>query len=184
MRLSEDDMRKPRLHRIDDAWIADSATVVGDVHLGEDVSVWYGTVVRGDVASITIGARTNLQDLTLVHPQHDEDVVVGQDNVVGHGVMLHGRTVGNGNLIGMGSIILPGSRIGDECLIAAGALIPVRMEVPDRSVVMGMPGKVVRRVTDDEIADFRDTVRRYLGLAHDHERRRESWRSRASGSPD
>jgi len=161
-------LRSPRLFRVDGAWIADTATVVGDTTLGPDVSVWYGTVVRADVAAISIGARTNLQDLTLVHPQHDEDVEVGEDNVVGHGVMLHCRSVGNGNLIGMGSILLPGARIGDHCLIAAGAVIPVGMQIPDRSVVMGAPGRVVRTVRDDELKEFDATVERYLGLARDH----------------
>ncbi|MAG55968.1 MAG: gamma carbonic anhydrase family protein [Planctomycetes bacterium] len=161
-------MRQPHLIRYGAAFIADDATIVGDVTLGKDVNVWYGTVVRGDVAPITIGARTNLQDLTVVHPQHDEDVVVGEDCVVGHGVMLHGRTVGDRCLIGMGSILLPGSHIGDESLVAAGALVPMGMEVPPRSLVLGSPARVVRDVTSDELQMFAESVKRYLDLVREH----------------
>jgi carbonic anhydrase/acetyltransferase-like protein (isoleucine patch superfamily) len=150
------------------AWVADDATIVGDVSLGPDANIWYGTVVRGDVAAISIGARTNLQDLTVVHPQHDEDVIVGEDCVVGHGVMLHCREVGNGCLIGMGSILLPGARVGAQCLVAAGSLIQVGMQVPDRKVVMGSPARVVRDVRDDELVEFQGAVRRYLELARQH----------------
>lgn len=161
-------MRHPHLTRYGDAHVADDATIVGDVTLGVDVNVWYGTVVRGDVAAISIGDRTNLQDLTVVHPQHDEDVIVGKDCVVGHGVMLHCREVGDGCLIGMGSILLPGARIGKQCLVAAGALVPVGMQVPDRKLVMGAPARIFRDVRDDEIAGFEESVQRYLSLAQEH----------------
>ena len=161
-------MRTPHLIKQGGAYIADNATVVGDVTLGEAVSVWYGTVIRGDVASITIGPRTNLQDLTVVHPQHDEDILVGSDCVVGHGVMLHCREIGDGCLIGMGSILLPGARIGDGCLVAAGALVPVGMSVPARKLVVGSPARIVRDVREEELREFAETVERYLRLAADH----------------
>ncbi len=161
-------MRTPHLIKQGRAYIADNATVVGDVTLGEAVSVWYGTVIRGDVASITVGPRTNVQDLTVVHPQHDEDVVVGSDCVIGHGVMLHCRQIGDRCLIGMGAILLPGARIGDGCLVAAGALVPVGMIVPPRKLVVGSPARVVRDVREDELREFEETVQRYLGLALDH----------------
>ena len=128
-----------------------------------------GTVVRGDVASITIGDRTNLQDLTVVHPQHDEDVQIGADVVCGHGVMLHGRTVGDRCLIGMGSILLPGVRIGDDAVVAAGALLPLGFELPAGHVAMGSPAKVVREVRPSEREMIEDTKRRYLDLARKHE---------------
>ncbi len=150
------------------AWVADDATIVGDVSLGPDANIWYGTVVRGDVAAISIGARTNLQDLTVVHPQHDEDVIVGEDCVVGHGVMLHCREVGDGCLVGMGSILLPGARVGAQCLVAAGALVPVGMQIPDRKVVMGSPARVVRDVRAEELVEFQSAVQRYLELAQQH----------------
>ena len=150
------------------AWIADDATIVGDVTLGPDASIWYGTVVRGDVAAISIGARTNLQDLTVVHPQHDEDVIVGEDCVVGHGVMLHCREVGDGCLVGRGSILLPGARVGAQCLVAAGALVPVGMQIPARKVVMGSPARVVRDVRAEELVEFQSAVQRYLELAQQH----------------
>jgi carbonic anhydrase/acetyltransferase-like protein (isoleucine patch superfamily) len=161
-------MRTPHLLRVGDAFVADNATVVGDVVLGPEVSVWYGTVIRADVASISIGARTNLQDLTLVHPQHDEDIEVGEDIVVGHGVLLHCRSVGDGSLIGMGSILLPGARIGRRCLVAAGSLVPMNMTIPDGMLVMGSPARIIRPVRDDELRMFEETVARYLALALEH----------------
>ncbi|MAB91378.1 MAG: gamma carbonic anhydrase family protein [Planctomycetes bacterium] len=161
-------MRQPHLLRLGDAYAADDATVVGDVTLGRETNIWYGAVIRGDVAAISIGARTNIQDLTVVHPQHDEDVFVGEDCVVGHGVMLHCREVGDGCLIGMGSILLPGARVGPQCLVAAGALVPVGMQVPARKVVMGSPARVVRDVRDEELVAFGAVVQRYLKLVQEH----------------
>jgi carbonic anhydrase/acetyltransferase-like protein (isoleucine patch superfamily) len=161
-------IRVPRLIERAGAWIADDATIVGDVTLGRESSIWYGTVVRADVAKIRIGPRTNVQDLSLVHPQHDEDVEIGADVTIGHGVMVHCRTIEDGCLIGIGSILLAGARIGAESLIAAGALIPTGKVIPPRSVVIGSPGRVVRQVTDADLAVFRENVERYLGLARRH----------------
>lgn len=161
-------MREPHLCPYGTAWVADDATIVGDVSLGRDCSVWYGSVVRGDVASITIGARTNIQDLTVVHPQHDEDVVIGDDVVVGHGVKLHCRTVGDRVLIGMGAILLPGARIGNDALVAAGALVPIGMEVPDGMLVRGAPARIIRKVAEEERRMIRETGERYLELIAEH----------------
>ena len=162
--------RTPRLIAVDGAWVADDATVFGDVTLGAGASIWYGTVVRADVARIRIGARTNVQDLSVVHPQHDEDVEIGADVTIGHGVMAHGRVIGDGSLIGIGAILLAGSRIGEECLIGAGALIPAGKVIPPRSVVVGSPGKVVRQVTEDDLRMFRENIARYVELARRHAR--------------
>jgi carbonic anhydrase/acetyltransferase-like protein (isoleucine patch superfamily) len=160
--------RAPRLVRSGGAFVADNATICGDVTLGAESSVWYGTIVRADVAKIRIGARTNVQDLSLVHPQHDEDVVVGEDVTIGHGVMVHCRTIGDRCLIGIGAILLAGAQIGAESLIAAGALVPTGRVIPPRSVVIGSPGKIVRQVTDADLAVFRENIARYLELARRH----------------
>jgi carbonic anhydrase/acetyltransferase-like protein (isoleucine patch superfamily) len=148
--------------------VADDATIWGDVTLGRDASIWYGTIVRADVAKIRIGARTNIQDLSLVHPQHDEDVEIGADVTIGHGVMVHCRAIEDGCLIGIGAILLKGARIGAESLIGAGALVPNDKVIPPRSVVIGSPGKIVRQVTDDDLKMFRENVERYVELARRH----------------
>jgi carbonic anhydrase/acetyltransferase-like protein (isoleucine patch superfamily) len=162
--------RVPRLFEKDGAWIADDATLWGDVTLGRDASIWSGTIVRADVAKIRIGDRTNIQDLSLVHPQHDEDVEIGADVTIGHGVMAHCRSIGDGCLIGIGAILLAGSRIGAHSLIAAGALVPTGKVIPPRSVVVGCPGRVVREVTEDDLKSFRENVERYVALARRHAR--------------
>ena len=161
-------MRKPRLDLIDGAYYADDCTVQGDVAVGAESSLWYGVVVRGDVARIRIGARTNVQDLTCIHPQHDEDVLIGDDCVIGHGAIIHNREIGDGCLIGMGAILMPGARIGRGSIVAAGALVPPGTVVPPGSLVMGSPAKVVRSVRAGETAEIASTVERYLGLARRH----------------
>ncbi|MEZ4301183.1 MAG: gamma carbonic anhydrase family protein [Polyangiaceae bacterium] len=134
-----------------DAWIAPNATVIGDVELGEASSVWFGAVLRGDIGSIRIGARTNIQDLACVHLTDGlSNTVVGADVTVGHGAILHGCTVGDRCLIGMGSIVLDNAVIGEGSVVAAGSLVPPRMVVPPGSLVRGNPAKVIRPVTEDE----------------------------------
>lgn len=133
------------------AFIAPGATVIGDVELGEEASVWFGAVLRGDCGSIRVGARTNIQDLSCVHMTTDLSVVeIGCDVTVGHGVILHGCTIGDGCLIGMGSTLLDLAVVGAGSLIAAGTLVPPRMKIPPRSLVRGNPAVVVREVTDPE----------------------------------
>lgn len=161
-------MRQPHLVRYGKAFVADNATVVGDVALGEDVSVWYGTVIRADVAKIAIGARTNVQDLTMIHPQHDEDVEIGADVTIGHAAVIHGRKVGDCCLIGIKAVLLPGSEIGAGSIVAAGALVPLGKIIPPRSLVVGMPAKVVRQVTDEEYAGLIDSAKRYILYAKRH----------------
>jgi carbonic anhydrase/acetyltransferase-like protein (isoleucine patch superfamily) len=146
-------------------YVATSAAVIHDVRIGRDASIWYGCVVRGDVASITIGARTNIQDLTVVHPETGEPVMIGEDVTVGHRAILHMRTLGDRTLVGMGAILLAHSHIGRECIIGAGALIPEGRTIPDRSVVLGMPGRVVRQVTDEEAAQLERHALNYVETA-------------------
>jgi carbonic anhydrase/acetyltransferase-like protein (isoleucine patch superfamily) len=143
------------------AYVDPQAVVIGDVTIGEDSSVWPCAVLRGDYNSIRIGARTSIQDNCVLHVQDEEySLSVGDNVTVGHGVILHGCTVESDCLIGMGSILINGAKIGSGSIVAAGTLIPERMEVPPGSLVMGVPGKVRRAVTDAE--------RRHIGLSAEH----------------
>ena len=138
------------------AYIDSSAQVIGDVHIGAESSVWMNVVVRGDVNFVRIGARTNIQDLTLVHVMRDtHPTVIGDDVTVGHSAVVHGTTIENRCLIGMGAILLNGSRIGAGSIVAAGALVTEGMIVPPGSMVMGMPAKVRRPLTDEEDASIK-----------------------------
>jgi carbonic anhydrase/acetyltransferase-like protein (isoleucine patch superfamily) len=154
--------------RIDaDAWLADTAVIVGDVTLGAGANVWHGAVLRGDVGWIRVGARTNIQDLACVHLTDQlSNTDIGDDVTVGHGAIIHGATVGAGCLIGMGSIILDNAVVGREVLVAAGALIPPKMVVPDGALVMGSPARVVRTLTDAERAQGRRSAAHYLQYAN------------------
>lgn len=135
----------------DTAWVAANATLVGDVRIGEGVSIWYGAVLRGDNEPITIGARSNVQDNCAFHVDTGIPLTLGEGVSVGHGAVVHGATIGDHVLIGMGAIVMNRAVIGDEVLIAAGALIPEGMEVPPRTLVAGVPGKVRRELTSEEI---------------------------------
>lgn len=126
----------------DDYYVADTATVLGNVILEKEASVWFGAVVRGDTETITIGERSNVQDCSVLHADTGFPLVIGSDVTIGHKVMLHGCTIGAGSLIGINAVVLNGAVIGKGCLIAANALITEGMVVPDGAVVMGAPGKV------------------------------------------
>ena len=150
------------------AFIASGAVVLGNVTLGEESSVWYGAVVRGDMAPITIGAQTNLQDGTIVHVDEGVPCTIGRRVGVGHRVILHGCTVEEECLIGMGAILLNGVRIGTGSVVAAGAVIPEGMQVPPRSVVMGVPGRIVRPVDDALTQRIAATWAHYVEQARAH----------------
>jgi carbonic anhydrase/acetyltransferase-like protein (isoleucine patch superfamily) len=159
--------KRPRLAPT--AFLADNATVIGDVDIGAQASVWYGAVLRGDVGWIRIGARSNVQDLSCIHMTTDaSNTFIGEDVTIGHGVMIHGATVLDGALIGLGSILMDNCEIGEEALIAAGTLIPPRMVVPPRVLVRGRPGRVVRALTEEEQLEGRRGAVRYLALAELH----------------
>ena len=143
-------------------FVAQGAVVLADVTLGEHASIWFGCVVRGDDAPIRIGARTNIQDGTVVHADPGVPNEIGSGVTVGHRCVLHGTKIGDGSLIGMGAILLAGSVIGEECLIAAGAVVKEGMVVPPRSLVVGIPGRIVRSVTDEEAASFKDSAAGYV----------------------
>lgn len=129
------------------AWVADSAQVMGHVVLGEDTSVWFGTVIRGDTETITIGAGSNIQDASVLHADIGKPLVVGERVTVGHQVMLHGCTIGDETLIGIGAVVLNGAKIGKHCLVGAGALVTEGKEFPDGSMIIGSPAKAVRELT-------------------------------------
>jgi carbonic anhydrase/acetyltransferase-like protein (isoleucine patch superfamily) len=143
-------------------WVAPNAIVLGKVELCEDASVWFGAVLRGDNELIRVGARSNVQDGAVLHTDPGFPLDIGEDCTIGHMVMAHGCTIGRGSLIGIGSIILNGARIGEECLIGANTLIPEGKEFPPRSMVLGSPGKVVRELTDADVARFSGAAARYV----------------------
>lgn len=156
------------IQRIGSAWIADTARVVGEVTLGQDVSIWYGVAIRGDVAPIVIGDGTNVQDNSVVHCDKGFPNIIGRRVVIGHRCVIHGVEVGDGSMIGMGAVLLGSSKIGKGCIVAAGALVPQGMEVPDGMVAMGMPAKIVRPINDAERAMLEDLPLRYIEVARMH----------------
>ena len=147
------------------AWIADSAQVMGHVTLGPDASVWFGCVLRGDTESMTIGEGSNIQDLTVMHADHGLPLTIGKHVTVGHKVMLHGCTIGDESLIGIGAIVLNGARIGKNCLVGAGSLVTEGKEFPDGSMIMGTPAKLVRQLTPEQIEGLRQSAQHYIDNA-------------------
>ena len=148
MAIYELDQVCPRV--ADRAWVADSAQVMGDVELAEDVSIWFGVVLRGDTDVIRIGPGTNIQDGSVLHADHGMPLTVGAQVTVGHKVMLHGCTIGDGSLIGIGAVVLNGAKIGRGCIVGAGALVTEGKEFPDGSMILGSPAKAVRVLTPEQ----------------------------------
>ena len=154
----------PRIHP--DAWLAPDAVVIGDVEIGAGSSVWFGSVVRGDVHQIRIGARTNLQDHCVVHVTRGRHPTrIGDEVTVGHRATVHGCRVGDGALIGIGAIVLDGAEIGEEALVAAGALVPPGARVLPRQLVIGVPAHAVRSLRADEVEFQRERAREYVETA-------------------
>lgn len=143
------------------AYIAPNATVVGDVTLGENVSIWYGAVLRGDHGAITIGDGANIQDNCVVH----EKTTIGRNCTVGHGAIVHGCTIGDNTVVGMGSIVLTGAVIGENCVIGAGALVTGKTNAPAGSVLLGNPAKVVKEATPEMMAGNEKSARDYIHMA-------------------
>jgi carbonic anhydrase/acetyltransferase-like protein (isoleucine patch superfamily) len=146
-------------------WIAPGAIVVGDVYLAQDVSVWFNAVIRGDTETLRIEARTNIQDLTMIHADPDFPVIIGEDCTIGHRVILHGAKVGRLSLIGMGAILLNGVEVGEESIVGAGALLTQNKKFPPRSLILGSPAKVVREITDDDLQMIREGAKHYVEKA-------------------
>jgi carbonic anhydrase/acetyltransferase-like protein (isoleucine patch superfamily) len=158
------------LPRIDpSAFVDESAQIIGDVEMGPESSAWMNVVIRGDVNWIRIGRRSNIQDGSIVHVMRGtRPTVVGDEVTVGHGVILHGCTVGDRCLVGMGAILLNGVVLGESCIVAAGSLLPEGAVVPPRSLVVGHPGRVRRPLTDEEVATIADYAARYAGYSRDY----------------
>jgi carbonic anhydrase/acetyltransferase-like protein (isoleucine patch superfamily) len=152
----------PRLPENGDCWIAPNAVLVGRVELQRGASVWFGAVLRGDNDPIVIGENSNVQDGSVLHTDAGTPLTVGRNVTIGHMAMLHGCTVGDGSLIGIGAVVLGNARIGRHCLIGAGALIPEGKEIPDRSLVVGQPGRVIRTLGDDQAARLELSAAHYV----------------------
>ena len=143
------------------AWVAQNATVVGDVILGEDASIWYGSVLRGDCGTITIGDGTNIQDNSVVH----DETTIGKFCTIGHGAIVHGCTIGDNTMVGMGAIVLSGAKIGDNCLIGAGAVVTGKTVAPDGSLLLGNPAKIVKEVSPEMLEEIKKDAQLYIRLA-------------------
>jgi carbonic anhydrase/acetyltransferase-like protein (isoleucine patch superfamily) len=151
------------------AYVEDTAVVIGDVVMGEDCSVWFHAVVRGDVNSIRIGDRTNVQDLCMLHVTHDtHPLVIGSNVTIGHHVVLHGCTIKDRVLIGMGAIIMDGAVIGEDCIVGAGALVTEHTMVAPRSLILGSPAKVKRPASAKELAWIRESAQNYIEYARQY----------------
>ena len=158
------------------SWVAESADVIGNVTMGKECSVWFGCVIRGDVHRITIGDRTNIQDLTMIHVTHykksdmsdGNPTVIGNDVTVGHRVMLHGCAIEDACLIGMSATILDGAIIGKESIVGAGALVTKNKTFPPRSLIVGSPAKVIRELSDDEVDELYASASRYVKFKEDY----------------
>lgn len=158
----------PQIHPT--AFIADNAQVIGRVHLAEDTGVWFGVVVRGDTDDIRIGRGSNVQDNTVLHTDDGIELVIGENVTVGHQCMLHGCTIGDGSLIGIGAIVLNGAKIGRHCVVGAGSLVTEGKEFPDYSMILGSPAKVVKTLTPEQADHFGQGATRYVDNARRYQR--------------
>lgn len=159
--------KHPQIHET--AFVADDAIIIGDVEIGEQASIWFGSIIRGDVNHIRIGARTNIQDASVIHVSSKTHPTILEDEItVGHRVTLHGCHIETGCLIGIGSIILDGVRVGRNSLVAAGSLITPNTQIPPDSLVMGSPAKVKRPLTDEELADLPRFWKNYVALLSEY----------------
>lgn len=154
----------------DSAWVADNAEVMGDVRLGENVSIWFNTTLRGDNDPITIGDGSNIQDGSVLHTDEGVPLTIGRNVTVGHMVMLHGCSIGDESLIGIGAIVLNGAKIGRNCLVGAGSLVTEGKEFPDGSMILGSPAKVVRQLTPEQIEGLCYSARHYIDNAARYKR--------------
>jgi carbonic anhydrase/acetyltransferase-like protein (isoleucine patch superfamily) len=152
--------RRPSIHA--SCFVADSAQLIGHVELSQDASAWFNVVMRGDNDYIRIGPESNIQDGSVIHTDRDLPVLVGRGVTVGHRVMLHGCEVGDFSLVGIGAIVLNRAKIGKHCLIGAGALVTEGKEIPDRSLVLGSPGRVARTLTDQEVHRLIESAKHYV----------------------
>ena len=150
----------PNIHP--QSWIAPNSTVIGQVQLERNVSIWWNCILRGDTDLLFVGENTNIQDGSVLHTDPGLQLIIGRDVTIGHRVILHGCTIGDGCLIGMGATLLNRAVIGKNCLIGANTLIPEGKVIPDRSLVVGLPGRIVRELTDEEVANLQLSADRYV----------------------
>jgi carbonic anhydrase/acetyltransferase-like protein (isoleucine patch superfamily) len=160
MAIYELDQIAPRIAA--SAWVADSAQVMGNVELAESASVWFGAVVRGDTETIRIGKGSNIQDASVLHADIGKPLTIGENVTVGHQVMLHGCSIGDGSLIGIGAIVLNGAKIGKGCIVGAGSLVTEGKEFPDGSMILGSPAKVVRQLSEAQQVGLRMSALHYI----------------------
>ena len=149
----------------DTAWVADSAQVIGNVTLAEGSSVWFGVVIRGDTEAISVGRASNIQDNSVLHADHGMPLVIGEQVTVGHQAMLHGCTIGDGSLIGIGAVVLNGAKIGKNCLVGAGALVTEGKEFPDGCMILGSPAKAVRQLSEAQVEALKLSAQHYMDNA-------------------
>jgi len=146
-------------------FLADTARIVGDVRLGKGVNIWYGAVLRGDITYISVGDNTNIQDNAVIHVDYDLPAIIGSNVTVGHGAIIHGAKISDNVLIGMGAIVLSGAEIGEGCIIGAGAVVKEREKIPPFSLVVGVPGKVVKTLPEEIIEKIKESADEYVKLA-------------------
>ena len=164
MALYQLDDLTPTVH--ESAWVADNAQVMGDVKLAENSSVWFGVVIRGDTETITIGQGSNIQDNSVLHADHGMPLNIGENVTVGHQVMLHGCTIGDGSLIGIQAVILNGAKIGKNCLVGAGSLVTEGKEFPDGCMILGSPARAVKQLSPEQIEGLKMSAQHYMNNAN------------------
>jgi carbonic anhydrase/acetyltransferase-like protein (isoleucine patch superfamily) len=163
MAIYELDGIAPRI--ADSAWVAESAEVMGNVTLAADTSIWFGATLRGDTETITVGQGSNIQDGSVLHADVGKPLVVGENVTVGHMVMLHGCTIGDGSLIGIGAVVLNGAQIGKNCVVGAGALVTEGKSFPEGSLIVGSPAKVARALTPEQLEGLKNSAQHYVDNA-------------------
>jgi len=163
MALYQLDTLSPDVH--ESAWVADNAQVMGNVRLAEDSSVWFGVVIRGDTETISVGRGSNIQDNSVLHADMGLPLTIGENVTVGHQVMLHGCTIGDGSLVGIQAVVLNGAKIGKNCLVGAGSLVTEGKEFPDGSMILGSPAKAVRQLSPEQIEGVKMSAKHYVDNA-------------------
>ena len=163
--------KAPQIH--EEAYLAENVTIIGDVVLEKGANVWYGAVIRGDSCAIRVGENSNVQDCCCLHGA--QDTTVGKNVTIGHGAIVHGCTVGDNTLIGMGAIVVTGAKIGSNCMVGAGALVTGKTVVPDGSLVLGNPAKVIRPLTEAEVQVIRDSMTEYLEMSRWYRQGKAEW---------
>ena len=155
------DLENKKIQNSGDNWVAPNANVIGDVTLEKNTSIWFNATLRGDIENIYVGEGSNVQDGSVLHTDPGYPLKIGKHVTVGHMVMLHGCTIGDNSLIGIGAVILNNAKIGNNCIIGAKSLITENKEIPDNSLVVGSPGRVIRKVTDEEVKAIKENAIRY-----------------------